>query len=86
VIIDDICAGGRTFIELAKKLKAKNCGKIFLIVSHYEGVAKEADLRASGIEAIFSTNSLKDIASSDFLKIKDIWSFMPLMSNQGVSK
>ncbi|WP_046351137.1 ribose-phosphate diphosphokinase [Janthinobacterium sp. B9-8] len=86
VIIDDICAGGRTFMELAKKLKAKNCGKIVLIVSHYEGVAKEADLRASGIEAIFSTNSLKDIASSDFLKIKDIWSFMPFMSNQGVSK
>jgi ribose-phosphate pyrophosphokinase len=86
VIIDDICAGGRTFMELAKKLTAKNCGKIYLIVSHYEDVAKEADLRSSGIDAVFSTNSLKDIASSEFLKIKDIWSFMPFMSNHGVSK
>ncbi|MCX7205961.1 MAG: ribose-phosphate diphosphokinase [Proteobacteria bacterium] len=86
VIIDDICAGGRTFMELAKKLKAKNCGKIILIVSHYEGVAKEADLRASGIAAIFTTNSLKDIPSSDFLTVKDIWSFMPFMSKQGDSK
>ncbi|WP_206434430.1 ribose-phosphate diphosphokinase [Iodobacter ciconiae] len=86
VIVDDICSGGRTFMELAKKLKNKNCGRIILIVSHYEGVAKEADLHASGIDAVFSTNSLKDIASSDFLKIKDIWSFMPFMPNQGVSK
>jgi len=34
VIIDDICDGGGTFIGLAKELKKKNCGKLYLIVSH----------------------------------------------------
>lgn len=34
VIVDDICDGGRTFIEIAKVLKQKNCGKITLCVTH----------------------------------------------------
>jgi len=34
VIVDDICDGGRTFIELSKVLKQKNAGRIALIVSH----------------------------------------------------
>jgi len=34
VMVDDICDGGKTFIEIAKKLKEKNCGKIFLVVTH----------------------------------------------------
>jgi ribose-phosphate pyrophosphokinase len=33
-IVDDICLGGRTFIQIAQKLKEKNCGKLYLIVSH----------------------------------------------------
>jgi ribose-phosphate pyrophosphokinase len=33
-IVDDICDGGRTFIEIAKVLKTRNCGKIILMVSH----------------------------------------------------
>lgn len=33
-IIDDICDGGRTFIEIAKQLKKRNCGKIKLLVTH----------------------------------------------------
>lgn len=33
-IIDDICDGGRTFIEIAAKLKTLNCGKLHLYVSH----------------------------------------------------
>jgi len=33
-IIDDICDGGRTFVEIAKVLKTRNCGKIILYVSH----------------------------------------------------
>ena len=33
-IVDDICDGGRTFIEIAKILKKKNCGKIVLMVTH----------------------------------------------------
>jgi ribose-phosphate pyrophosphokinase len=33
-IVDDICDGGRTFIEIAKELKNLNSGKIILLVSH----------------------------------------------------
>lgn len=33
-IVDDICDGGRTFTEIAKVLKQKNCGKIVLLVTH----------------------------------------------------
>ena len=33
-IVDDICDGGRTFIEIAKELKLLNCGKIILMVTH----------------------------------------------------
>jgi len=76
VIVDDICAGGRTFTELAKKLKAKNCKKIVLVVSHYEGTAQESKLLESGIVAVYTTNSLKEIVASDFLNVKDIWQYM----------
>jgi ribose-phosphate pyrophosphokinase len=34
VIVDDICDGGRTFVEIAKVLKTLNCGKIILCVTH----------------------------------------------------
>jgi ribose-phosphate pyrophosphokinase len=76
VIVDDICAGGRTFIELAKKLKAKNCKKIILLVSHYEGKAQEAKLIESGIDAVYTTNSLRDFEPSEFLNVKNIWQYL----------
>ncbi len=34
IICDDICDGGGTFIGLAKELKKKNAGDLYLIVSH----------------------------------------------------
>jgi len=34
VIVDDICDGGRTFIEIAKKLRKHGAKKIILCVSH----------------------------------------------------
>ena len=33
-IVDDICLGGRTFIQIAQKLREKNCDELYLIVSH----------------------------------------------------
>lgn len=33
-IVDDICDGGRTFVEIAKILKTKNCGRLILMVTH----------------------------------------------------
>lgn len=34
IILDDICDGGRTFIELSKVLKSMNSGDIYLYVTH----------------------------------------------------
>jgi ribose-phosphate pyrophosphokinase len=34
LIVDDICDGGRTFIELAKELRPLTTGKIYLYVTH----------------------------------------------------
>lgn len=58
VVVDDVVSGGRTFIELAKKLKEKNAAKIILIVSHHEGVANKALLKESGIDQVITTDSL----------------------------
>ncbi len=59
VIIDDLCDGGRTFIELAKALKVKNCGKIVLYVTH--GIFSKGPqvLFEGGIDEIYTTNSYK---------------------------
>lgn len=57
VIIDDICLGGRTFINIAQELKKKNCGKLYLIVSHgifNNGINHLLD----HFEAIYTTNSI----------------------------
>ena len=34
MVMDDICDGGATFIALAKQLKAKNAGDLYLYVTH----------------------------------------------------
>ena len=34
LIVDDICDGGRTFLEAAKILKEETTGKLFLYVTH----------------------------------------------------
>lgn len=57
LIVDDLCDGGRTFTELAKALKNKNCGKVALYVTH--GIfSKGTDtLFNNGIDEIYTTNS-----------------------------
>lgn len=56
-IVDDICDGGRTFIEIAKILKTKNCGKIHLFVSH--GIFSQGSKVFEGlIDHIATTNSV----------------------------
>lgn len=58
--IDDICDGGRTFIELAKVCKAKGCGKFVLYVTH--GIFSKGTqvLFDGGIDEIWSTDSYKE--------------------------
>lgn len=58
LIVDDICSKGGTFIGLAKELKAKNAGDIYLYISHYEGVADIDSMKEAGIKGIYCTNSI----------------------------
>lgn len=56
VIIDDICDGGRTFIELAKKLRNEGFSNIILYVTH--GIfSKGFDCFDGLIDHIYTTDS-----------------------------
>lgn len=76
VIIDDICDGGRTFIEIAKIIKErheafdreksnKQPGKIYLIVTHgiFSKGYKELNQYFDGI---YCTNSYKDVDETEW--------------------
>ena len=67
LIVDDIVDGGRTFIELAIKLKEKNVGAIFLYVTH--GIfSKGLEVFEGFIDRIYVANSF--ISSSNPILIK----------------
>jgi len=70
LIVDDICDGGGTFLGLAKELKAKNAGKLYLAVSH--GIfSKDLAELSQEFEIIFTTNSFKNIENTkQFKQIK----------------
>lgn len=60
IIIDDICDGGRTFIELAKEIKKQTGKPIYLIVTH--GIFSAGfDWLGEYFDGIYCTNSVKDI-------------------------
>ena len=61
IIVDDICDGGRTFLELAKVIKeGRPTAKVYLIVTH--GIfSADFDQLIQQIDGIFTTNSVKDI-------------------------
>jgi ribose-phosphate pyrophosphokinase len=60
LIVDDICDGGGTFIGLAEELKKKNCGDIYLAVSH--GIfSKGFDSFKPAFKKIFTTDSFQNI-------------------------
>ena len=69
VIIDDICSRGGTFIGLADELKKRKAGKIYLIVSHYEGISDVDKLKFSGIERIYTTPSIGKVDDTNFIKV-----------------
>ncbi len=69
LIVDDICDGGRTFIGLAKELKKKNAGKLYLAVSH--GIfSKGLEELNKHFETIFTTNSFKNLESEKLIQIE----------------
>ncbi|CAB4125726.1 PrsA Phosphoribosylpyrophosphate synthetase [uncultured Caudovirales phage] len=66
VIIDDICDGGRTFIELAKAIKeSRPSAKVYLIVTHGIFSAGFKEL-SQYFEAIYTTNSYRDVADNEY--------------------
>ena len=77
VIFDDICDGGRTFIEISKAIKEKfPDNKVFLCVTH--GIFSNSFLELSSyFENVYSTNSFSDIecdSHSDYtVNSKFLW-------------
>jgi ribose-phosphate pyrophosphokinase len=65
VIIDDICDGGRTFIELAKEIKKQTDKPIHLIVTHGIFSAGFKTL-FEYFDGIYCTNSIDDIHETSF--------------------
>ncbi len=68
LIVDDICDGGGTFIGLAKELKKKNAGKLFLAVSH--GIFNKGFEDLKCFDGIFTTDSFKDFEGEEVSQIK----------------
>ena len=69
IIVDDICDGGRTFIGIAKKLKKKNAGDIYLFVTHGIFSYGTDELKMS-FKKVFCTNSFRDITDDLIIQLK----------------
>lgn len=69
IVVDDICDGGRTFMEIAKSLKEKGAGKLYLIVSHgiFSHNALER-LKEAGYENVCSSDSVAGREENEFYK------------------
>ena len=66
LIIDDICVYGGTFKGLAKMLKKRNCGRLFLAVSHMTVLELGKDSVGNYFDRVFTTNSkFEDDYTSD---------------------
>jgi ribose-phosphate pyrophosphokinase len=73
VIVDDICDGGRTFVELGAKIKALGSKSITLIVTH--GIFSKG-LTLENIDKIYTTNSYREFdlsGISDKFHVTDIF-------------
>ncbi|WP_299338799.1 ribose-phosphate diphosphokinase [uncultured Psychroserpens sp.] len=73
LIVDDICDGGGTFMGLAKELKQKNAGHLYLAVSH--GIFnKGVDELNQHFTKIYTTDSFKtlDEESVEQIEIKEL--------------
>lgn len=71
LIVDDICDGGRTFIELAKLLKPlANC--VDLYVTH--GIfSKGVEVFDGLIDNVYTTNSIRDLKSTNKFHVIDVF-------------
>lgn len=72
IIIDDICDGGATFINIAKEIKNNlDKSKIYLIITHgiFSKGFKELNKYFDGI---YCTNSYRDIANDEYGEITNV--------------
>jgi ribose-phosphate pyrophosphokinase len=60
LIIDDICVYGGTFKGLSKLLRERNCGKLYLAVSHMTVQNLGIDPVTKYFDKVFTTNSKFD--------------------------
>ena len=60
LIVDDICVYGGTFKGLSKLLKERNCGKLYLAVSHLTVQNLGQDPVTNYFDKVFCTNSKYD--------------------------
>jgi ribose-phosphate pyrophosphokinase len=67
IIIDDICVYGGTFKGLSKLLKSRNCGKLYLAVSHITVQNLGEDPVTNYFDKVFATNSKYDEYLADGL-------------------
>lgn len=76
LVFDDLCDGGRTFIEVAKVLKENSTNSLTLAVSH--GIfSKGLDLIANaGYSKVYTTNSLIKWQNKDDKFLSDLKEFM----------
>ncbi len=71
LIVDDICDGGRTFIEISKALKANGAASVSLYVTHgifsngFEELQKH-------LNKIFTTNTFPHPDAPTFVTVKEI--------------
>lgn len=56
LLVDDMCLNGGTFIGLSKMLKERNCGKLYLAVSHLTIAEPNPEL-FKAFDKVFTTNS-----------------------------
>jgi ribose-phosphate pyrophosphokinase len=71
LIVDDICDGGGTFIGLAKELKNKNAGSLYLAVSH--GIfSKGLEELGNYYTKIFTTDSFRTIDDVEQISLSEI--------------
>jgi ribose-phosphate pyrophosphokinase len=66
VIVDDICDGGRTFVELAKVIKdGRPTAKVYLVVTH--GIFSAGfKVLNEYIDGTFCTNSYRDVVDDEY--------------------
>jgi ribose-phosphate pyrophosphokinase len=65
LIIDDICVYGGTFKGLSKMLRERNCGKLYLAVSHITIEHHPQDSVFEYFDRVFTTNSKYDVYTAE---------------------